>query len=106
METFRSLFKACMYNNIEAKRLTALRLPDPAPSDHGAFDGNADERGGVLGARVAAENYEVGQFAGFDGPFGCLFKRCIRPVQGTDTQRLVDGDLLFWTPDGAVHVGA
>src|SRR5260370_27427981 len=83
-----------------------LRFEGPAAAGHGALDGNGDERGRLLFKRIAAEDYEIGELACFDGTFQILFVRSVGSIDGAHPNRFFYSNFLLGSPNVALGVGA
>src|SRR5215472_5275517 len=83
-------------------RRVASGFVGPATTEHGALDGNGDERRKVFADWVAAKDHEVGEFAGGDGAFDFFLVGGMRAVERADTDRLLHSDALIRTPDVAL----
>src|SRR5260370_37105441 len=83
-----------------------LRFEGPAAAGHGALDGNGDERRRILFKRIAAEDYEIGELACFDGTFQILFVGSVGAIDGADANRFFHGNSLLGSPNVSFCVGA
>ena len=71
---------------------------DPTSANHGFFDRDRDQARRILAQRIAAEHDEVRQFSGLDRSFEVFLEGSVGTVQCRDSQCLLHGDSLAWSP--------